>query len=101
MIMKNILKTLKNNYPCEGQYLKNEMCTETEKPSGRIHPCPVVYDGECLIEGFKPVFTANEQMAISMGYEFMHEVDGCKYWRHPDGGEANFVPFIHPNITTA
>jgi len=36
--------------PCYGQYLKKGNCLETEKPSGRIHPCPVEYGGECLID---------------------------------------------------
>ena len=36
---------------CEGQYLrKGYLCGETEKPSGRIHECPMIYGGECLID---------------------------------------------------
>ncbi len=36
---------------CEGQYLKKGyLCGETEKPSGRIHECPMIYGGECLID---------------------------------------------------
>jgi len=35
--------------PCYGQYFKNGNCTETEKPSGRIHPCPVEHGGECYL----------------------------------------------------
>ena len=38
-------------FPCDKQYYKNGVCTETEKPSGRIHPCPVEHGDKCLIEG--------------------------------------------------
>lgn len=32
------------------QYWKGGMCKETEKPSGRIHPCPTEHGGECYFE---------------------------------------------------
>lgn len=33
------LEGLDAEYPCEGQYLSNGNCTQTERPSGRILPC--------------------------------------------------------------
>lgn len=32
---------------CEGQYYKNGMCTETERPSGTMRPCN---RKECYLE---------------------------------------------------
>lgn len=37
-------------FPCFKQYYRQGMCTETEKPSGRIHSCPVEHGSKCLIE---------------------------------------------------
>ena len=34
----------------------------------------------------------NERLAVKAGYELITESKGTKYWRHPDGGEANFLP---------
>ena len=31
----------------ECQCLKNGLCYLTEKPSGRVHPCPCEHDEEC------------------------------------------------------
>ena len=39
--------------PCFGQYYRNGNCTETEKPSGRMHPCPVEHGEECYIKEIK------------------------------------------------
>ena len=41
--------------------------------------------------------TDNEKIAVEKGYELLREVEGVKYWKHPDGGEANFIPdFLAP-----
>jgi len=42
--------TTDNKIVCEGQYLRGQDCTETERPSGRMHPCPVELGEKCLIE---------------------------------------------------
>lgn len=42
------------------------------------------------------MFTDNELLAIKAGYVFLWRVNGVTYWRHPDGGEANYVPNFLP-----
>lgn len=35
---------------CEGQYLRQGNCLETERPSGRIKPCEVLLGEKCILE---------------------------------------------------
>ena len=43
-------RILQHKEPCT-ELIKGYLCRVTEKPSGRIHPCPVEHGEECYMKG--------------------------------------------------